>query len=161
MYAQNINTETIIRLGNEQDLSRVLELIREFAEFQKTPEKVIVTLEQMKREKELFKYFVAEDKQGHIVGFTSFFFCYYSWSGKAIYMDDLYVQPQSRGKGIGKRLLLAVHEHGKAQNCYTHRWQVSNWNSNAIDFYKSHGAVINEIELNCDLLMTNVGAGQY
>jgi diamine N-acetyltransferase len=144
-----------MRKGEERDLQQVLGLIKEFAQFQRTPEKVSVTLDQMKAEKDLFSCFVAEDCAGRIVGFVSFFFCYYSWSGRAIYMDDLYVEPASRGQGIGTKLLTAVRDYGKMQNCYKFRWQVSRWNENAIGFYKSLGAEIDEVEINCNIIYGN------
>lgn len=145
--------QATIRKATEQDFNDVLNLIKEFAWFQGTPGKVNNTLEQMKAEKDLFNCFVAEDADGRMLGFASFFFCYYSWSGKAIYMDDLYVRADCRGNGIGTALLRAVHEYGKSNNCHKTRWQVSRWNEAAIGFYKSLGAEVDEVEINCDLVM--------
>ena len=139
-----------IRQAREEDLPEIYALIKEFALFQQTPGKVKITLEQMKKEKEFFHCFVAEDA-GRIVGFASYFFAYYSWSGKALYLDDLYVAAAFRGNGIGSQLMQSVIDLAKEEQCSSMRWQVSNWNKEAIAFYKKMGASINDVEINCDL----------
>ena len=146
----------IIRIANEKDFPAILSLIKEFSIFQKTPEKVSISLEQMINEKNFFQCFVAETDDQEIVGFASFFFAYYSWSGKALYLDDLYVKANYRKQGVGKKLLDVVIDHAKKEQCKKLRWQVSNWNANAISFYKKIGAVIDETEINCDLNLTIV-----
>src|SRR5437868_434514 len=106
-----------IRKGVAEDFSQVVELIKEFSIFQRTPEKVTITAEQMKHEEKLFQCFVAVDQSQLVVGFGSYFFAYYSWSGKAIYLDDLYVSEAYRGLGIGTRLLNSVIELAAIENC--------------------------------------------
>lgn len=91
--------EIQIRKAIEDDFASVLALIKAFAVFQKTPEKVTLTLEQLTEEKSLFQCFVAETANKEIIGFASFFFAYYSWTGKALYLDDLYVTDEYRNKG--------------------------------------------------------------
>jgi diamine N-acetyltransferase len=140
-----------IRKATEQDFRAIYALIHEFAVFQKTPERLFNSAEQMEQDKDLFQCFVAEDSNDGIVGFASYFFTYYSWSGKGIYLDDLYVTRQYRGQQIGKRLLNTVIEFGKAQGCKKLRWQVSKWNEPAIGFYRTMGAVTDDVEMNCDL----------
>ena len=139
-----------IRAGTAADFPALLELIHEFATFQKTPEKVLIDLEQMHRDEGLFQCFVAEagDK---IVGFASYCLVYFSWSGRALYLDDLYVQPAFRGQKLGIRLMDAVIAFAWDMHCRKVRWQVSRWNENAIAFYKSRGAQIDDVEINCDL----------
>lgn len=142
-----------VRRGTESDFGAILLLIEEFAFFQKTPGKVHVTLEQMHEDKELFKCFVAENETKQLVGFASYFFAYYSWSGKAVYLDDLYVSEDYRKHGIGTKLLTTIIDEAKKTGCKKVRWQVSNWNETAINFYKKMGAVIDEVEINCDLVL--------
>lgn len=142
-----------IRRANEQDYPAILALIKEFSLFQGTPEKVTITLEQMKEESALFQCFIAETESKAAVGFASFFFAYYSWTGKALYLDDLYVQEAYRKQGLGKKLLDAVIGLATESGCKKLSWQVSKWNANAIDFYKSIGASIDEVEINCDLVL--------
>ena len=142
-----------IRPAIPTDFPALLQLIHEFALFQQTPEKVTISVEQMTADAALFSCLLAETEQQEIVGFASFFFAYYSWSGKAIYLDDLYVIPSYRKQAIGKQLLDAVILFAKQNNCIKLRWQVSNWNKNAIGFYQSIGAVVDDVEINCDLLL--------
>lgn len=66
-------------------------------------------------------------------------------------MDDLYVTPAFRGKGLGTQLIHQVIDLAKQSACHKLRWQVSNWNTPAIAFYKSLGASIDDFELDCDL----------
>jgi len=141
-----------IRKAQEPDFPGILDLITAFSIFQRTPEKVTVTLEQMKIDKDLFQCYIAE-VNNEIVGFASFYFAYYSWSGKALYLDDLYVKDAFRKSGIGKKLLETVINLAKAEQCKKVRWQVSKWNHNAIEFYKKMGAVIDDVEINCDFII--------
>ena len=142
-----------IRKAHQQDFATILSLINEFAIFQKTPGKVTITLDQMMASQDLFQCFIAETESKEIAGFASFYFVYNSWSGKGLYLDDLYVTDTSRKQGIGKQLLEAIIQLAKDEQCKKLRWQVSKWNANAIDFYKSMGAVIDETEINCDLMI--------
>jgi diamine N-acetyltransferase len=105
----------------------------------------------MKADENLFQCFVAEDENKKIVGYAAWFFAYYSWSGKAMYLDDLYVTEPARGNAIGSQLLQTVIDHAKASGCKKVRWQVSNWNAPAIAFYKKMGAWIDDVEINCNL----------
>ena len=143
--------EPLIRQATEQDYEQVLHLLKEFSLFQGAPYKVTITADQMRQDKDLFSCFVAQTTDGEVVGFASFFPAYYSWTGKAIYLDDLYVTDRYRKMGTGKRLLQAVIDLARQEGCKKVRWQVSKWNSHAIDFYKSMGASIDEVEINCDL----------
>jgi GNAT superfamily N-acetyltransferase len=140
-----------IRKSIGADFPAIVALINEFAAFQKTPERVHITAEQMTKDKELFFCFVAEDENQHIVGYAACFFAYFSWSGKTLYLDDLYVKESVRGHSIGTRLLHTVIDHAKATDCIKVRWQVSNWNKEAIDFYKKIGAWIDDVDINCHL----------
>ncbi|HVG14367.1 MAG TPA: GNAT family N-acetyltransferase [Chitinophagaceae bacterium] len=142
-----------IKPADESHFPAIFLLIQEFALFQKTPEKVKISLSQMQQDKEYFKCIVAENSKGEIKGFASYFFAYYSWSGKALYLDDLYVREDARNKGIGIQLLNALSEEARKERCYKMRWQVSKWNSDAIGFYRSMGAEIDETEINCDLVL--------
>ncbi|MEO6548868.1 MAG: GNAT family N-acetyltransferase [Ferruginibacter sp.] len=146
--------QTIIREAVTADFPAILTLIKEFAIFQKTPQKVTITLEEMENQQHLFKCFVAVVDE-HIVGFASYYFAYYSWSGKALYLDDLYVKENYRKQKVGSLLLNAIIELAKKEYCRKMRWQVSKWNENAIGFYKQLGAYIDDTEINCDLILSN------
>lgn len=140
-----------IRKANQQDFPAILSLINEFAIFQKTPQKVTITLAEMEKGKDFFQSFVAETATQQIIGFASFYFTFYSWSGKGIYLDDLYVTEHYRKQKVGFQLLHVVIELGKSEQCKKLRWQVSKWNDLAIGFYKKIGASIDDVEINCEL----------
>src|SRR5215471_10402538 len=94
-----------IRKATEKDFPAMLDLVKGLATFQKTPEKVTNTVEQMQEEKSLFECFVAENEHNEIVGMASYSFIYYTWVGKSLYLDDLYVNESYRGQKIGSQLL--------------------------------------------------------
>lgn len=111
------------------------------------------SVDKMIAEQEYFNGFAAINDLGKIVGYVNYFFAYYTWIGKSLYMDDLYVKEEFRGHGIGTKLINEVIKHAKSTNCHKVRWQVSEWNKPAIDFYKSLGASIDNVESNCDLIL--------
>jgi GNAT superfamily N-acetyltransferase len=104
----------------------------------------------MREEKKYFDFFVAE-MEGEIVGMALYFFAYYTWVGKSLYLDDLYVKPAFRGQNIGKALLEKVIEVAKDEKCKRMRWQVLDWNTSAIEFYKKMNATLSQEWINCDL----------
>ncbi|MDR1096661.1 MAG: GNAT family N-acetyltransferase [Tannerella sp.] len=140
-----------VRNVRESDFEQLLQLFREFSVFEQLPDKMTNSVEKMKDEKTFFHCFVAETAGGKIVGYASWFFCYYTWTGKSLYLDDLYIQPEYRSRGIGTDLIRRVIEKAKENGCRKVRWQVSKWNRPAIDFYRKIGAEINDVEQNCDL----------
>ena len=142
-----------IRKADPSDFTAIFSLIKEFSIFQKTPEKVTITLEQMMADANMFQGFVAETETGNIIGFATFYFAYYSWSGRGLYLDDLYVTETYRNKGIGKMLFEKVIGLARNSQCKKVRWQVSKWNTNGIDFYKKMGATVDDMEANCDLIV--------
>lgn len=138
-----------IRKGEEEDFPALFRLIKELADFEKAPGSVTNTIERMKEEQKLFGFFVAE-KDSQIVGAAIYFFAYFTWVGKSLYLDDLYVQPDHRGQKIGSQLLKKIFEVAKEENCKRLRWQVLNWNTNAVELYRKLGAHISDEWLNCD-----------
>src|SRR5690554_55313 len=142
-----------IREIKADDFTRLISLFTEFATFEKTPEKMTNTVDRMTVEQEFFNGFVALNDSEEIVGYVIHFFAYYTWIGKSLYMDDLYVKEEFRGHGIGTGLINKVIEYAKTTNCQKVKWQVSEWNKPAIEFYKSLGASIDSVESNCDLLL--------
>jgi len=141
-----------IRKIEEYDFPVLIFLFKEFALFEKLPEKMTNSVEQMMKEKEYLTGFVAVNAADEILGYVTYFFGYYTWIGKSLYMDDLYVRPDFRGAGVGTKLINEVIAFAKAENCKKLRRQVSEWNQPAIDFYKSLGANVDAVESNCDLV---------
>jgi len=140
-----------VRVAEITDYPRIIELFREFSRYQRLPERMNNTLEKMSEEQEFFHCFVAETDAGVIIGYATWFFTYYTWSGKGLYMDDLYVSQAYRGHGIGTQLMDRVIAYARESKCHKIRWQVSHWNKPAITFYKKIGAEMDDLEKNCDL----------
>ncbi len=144
--------DVIIRKIEEQDFSQIVALFREFAGFQNISERMVNSVERMMAEKDMVNGFVAETLDKQIIGYVTWFFCYYTFVGKSLYMDDLYVSPAYRASGIGTKLMNEVIKVAKGSGCHKLRWQVSNWNHPAVAFYQKLGAQIDDIERNCDLV---------
>lgn len=142
----NIN----IRYATPDDFPIILSLIRELATFEKAPEKVTNTVELMRQEQDLFRCFVAETEEREIVGMALYFFAYFTWVGKSLYLEDIYIKPSFRKLKIGTALLNRIFEVARAENCKRVRWQVLNWNESAIQMYKKNGAEIDDEWLNCN-----------
>ncbi len=138
-----------IREATDADFAAILSLIKELALFEKAPEKVTNTVEQMHQEKNLFECYVAENDDNEIVGMALFFFAYYTWVGKSLYLDDIYIKEAYRKNKIGSRLLNKVFEVARAKGCKRVRWQVLDWNQPAIEMYRKAGAEIDDEWLNC------------
>lgn len=132
-----------IRKAKKEDLSAVLQLIEELAIFENEPHAVEVTLEELTNDfvNESFNCLVAE-LQNEIVGIALYYNRYSTWKGKTIHLEDLIVTQSQRGKGVGKALLNEVVSIAKAANLRRVEWNVLDWNTPAIDFYKSVGATV-------------------
>ena len=139
-----------IRKATEEDFPSILSLIKELAAFEKSPEKVTNTVDQMRQERDLFRCFVAELETGEIIGMALYFFAYFTWVGKSLYLEDIYIKEPFRKHKIGTALLRKVFEVAREEECKRVRWQVLNWNLSAIQMYKNTGAEIDDEWLNCN-----------
>lgn len=153
MANENLHSNYRITAITEDDFVELVALFKELAVFEKLPEKMINSVKQMKLEKDYLTGFTVKDKYNRICGYVTFFFAYYTWTGKCMYMDDLYVSPGYRGQGLGRKLIEEVIAFARTECCHKVRWQVSEWNSSAITFYESLGANIDHTEMNCDLFL--------
>ena len=138
-----------VRKGNEADFDAIMDMIKELAAFEKATGAVRNSAAQMAEEKGLFGCFVAEH-DGRPIGYAIYFFAYYTWVGKSLYMEDIYVRPEFRGRKVGSMLLRKVFEVARENGCKRVRWQVLDWNADAIGFYKKRGARVSKEWLNCD-----------
>lgn len=133
----------IVRQGQQKDAQAVLDLIIELAVFEKEPEAVEITVEDLIRdgfsENPKFKFFVAEERNT-IIGIALFYERYSTWKGRAIHLEDLIVTQSKRNLGIGKALYKRVLKYAYEHNFNRVAWEVLNWNTHAIEFYKSTGA---------------------
>ncbi len=143
-----------IRRGTIDDLPQVHGLIQELAEYEKAPQEVTNTLEDMRRdgfgEEPIFKFFVAETEEG-IVGIALYYTAYSTWKGKMIFLEDLVVTERLRRSGIGKMLFDAVAREAKEVGAKRFKWQVLDWNEPAIAFYKKIGANLDGEWINCNM----------
>lgn len=137
-----------IRTATIDDFERVYELNKEFAKLYNAEDKFQITKEQFIKDKDLFKCRVAVIDD-IIIGFSTFFIAYYTWVGKAIYLDDLFVTKNYRNKQIGNVLLDDVIEMAKKMSCKKVIWKVSEGNEKAQKFYLYKGAVIDRSEVTC------------
>jgi GNAT superfamily N-acetyltransferase len=135
----------VIRQAAENDVPVIFDMIVELAEFERMSDEVKTTEESLRKtlfgEKQYAEVLIAEFN-GNPAGQALFFHNYSTFVGKpGIYLEDLYVRPQFRKKGIGKALLKELIKLAKERDCGRVEWAVLNWNENAISFYKSLGAV--------------------
>jgi GNAT superfamily N-acetyltransferase len=132
-----------IRQGQPKDVQAILDLIIELAVFEKEPNAVEITKEDLLidgfSENPKFRLFVAEEKN-IIIGMALFYERYSTWKGKTIHLEDLIVTQQKRALGVGKALYRAVLKYAYDHNFNRVAWEVLDWNTNAIEFYKSTGA---------------------
>lgn len=134
-----------IRVAEQEDCPRLLELIHELALYEKAPEEVTVTIDEFTDagfgENKVWKAFVAEDNN-IIIGFALYYTRYSTWKGCRLYLEDFIVTEEYRGKGAGKLLFETVIQEAKDKNYNGMVWQVLDWNEPAINFYKRYAADI-------------------
>ena len=133
-----------IRNATADDVPLILQLIRELAVSEKLADQAVATGEDLMRdgfsEQPYFFVLIAE-WDGHPAGFALYFYNYSTFQGRpGLYLEDLFVRPPYRGKGIGKALLLHLAKTAVDEGCGCFQWQVLDWNAPAIEFYESLGA---------------------
>lgn len=133
-----------IQFATEKDIPLILAFIRELAEFEELLHEVKATEETLKNTLFGNKSY-AEVIIGYLndkpISFALFFHNFSTFLGKpGIYLEDLYVKPEARGKGIGRKMLVRLAQLAKERNCGRLEWWVLDWNEKAINFYKSLGA---------------------
>lgn len=141
------DTSLHIRPATPADIPQILAFIRELADYEREPASAVATADDLFRdgftEPRRFHCLIAELSNALPAGFALYFFNYSTWRGHAgIYLEDLYVSPEHRGKGIGKALLTRVAAIAVAEGCPRFEWSVLDWNQPSIDFYHQLGAVM-------------------
>jgi GNAT superfamily N-acetyltransferase len=139
-------TQTALRVrpATAADVPLILDFIRGLAEYERAPEEAVATEADLLRDGfgpvPRFRVVIAE-WQGKPAGFAFFFFNYSTWKGRpGLFLEDLFVRPEFRGKGIGKALLVHLAKIAVEENCGRFDWNVLDWNTPAIEFYESLGA---------------------
>lgn len=146
--------QIIIRKAIQEDCEPMLELIKELADYEKALHEVTLTLDQFIEDgfgkSPVWGAFVAEFN-GEIVGISLYYDRYSTWKGRRLYLEDLVVTENLRGKQIGKKLFEATMEYGKSNQYSGMVFQVLNWNEPAINFYKKYSPKFDDEWLNVSI----------
>lgn len=138
-----MNMEIVIREALRKDCPRMLELVRGLAEYEKAPQEVTIAPDHFADSgfgpKPVWWGYVAE-AEGQVVGFALWYIRFSTWKGQRLYLEDIYVEPEWRGRGIGAMLFERVMEEGRRRGFSGMMWQVLDWNEPALNFYRKYGA---------------------
>lgn len=135
----------VLRAATPADVPTILRFVRELAEYEREPDAVKATEADLQRvlfgARPYAEAIIAEEGANPL-GFAIFFHNFSTWEGKlGVYLEDLYVTPDARGKGVGKALLARLAAIAVERDCARLEWAVLDWNAPAIGFYRSLGAV--------------------
>src|SRR5687767_14438910 len=143
-----------IRRAVKEDCPRLLELVKELADYEKAPNEVTVTLEHFEEsgfgKNPVWWSFVAEGNKV-VLGFALYYIRYSTWKGQRMYLEDILVTERARGKGIGRLLMERLIEEAKEKKFSGMMWQVLEWNEPAINFYKKYKANFDAEWVNCSI----------
>lgn len=144
-----------LRPAVRADVPLILSLIRELATYERDPDAVVATEASLERdgfgERPLFQVTIAE-WSGAPVGFAFWFLAYSTWRGQpTLFLEDLFVRPEARGRGIGKTMMRHLARTALDIGCGRFVWQVLDWNTPSIEFYESLGAKVVREWLTCRL----------
>lgn len=133
-----------IRRAEERDIPVLLELVRALAAYERDPDAVVATEEDYRRrgfgDDPAFEAHLAE-VNGEPIGFTLHFYAFSTWTGRrSLHLEDIFVRPAFRGRGIGKALLIHLARVAMERGCARYQWQVLDWNRPAIEIYEALGA---------------------
>lgn len=140
----------VIRRARHEDVPEILGMVRDLAEYERLPDEAVATEEQLHialfgQHPSVFAHVVAHesaDGRHRLAGFALWFLNFSTWLGSnGLYLEDLYVRPEVRGEGYGKRLLSALAQECVKNGYSRFEWSVLDWNEPALGFYRSLGAV--------------------
>jgi len=133
-----------LRPATEDDAPRIRELIVELAIYEREPHAVEVTVEDLVRDgfgpKSIFEALVVEDEEHGVFGMALFYEKYSTWKGRCLFLEDLIVTSSERGRGAGLALFKEVAALAAQRKCRRMEWQVLEWNTPSIEFYRGLGA---------------------
>ncbi|GHB78069.1 GNAT family N-acetyltransferase [Persicitalea jodogahamensis] len=140
------------RPGTRTDIPAIFELVKELAVYEKALDQVSNSVERMERDydNKLYDFHVAES-DGETVGLALYYYRYSTWKGKRLYLEDIVITESIRGNGLGKTLFDAVVKTAKDTDCTGMMWQVLDWNTSAVGFYRKYGTRFDDEWLNCHL----------
>jgi GNAT superfamily N-acetyltransferase len=150
----NSQPSILIRRAVREDCSRILELVKELAEYERAPQEVTVTLDHFEESgfgpNPVWWAFVAE-LEGRVEGFALYYIRFSTWKGQRMYLEDFLVTEKLRGKGIGKKLFDKLFTEAREKGLNGIVWQVLEWNEPAINFYKKYNASFDGEWVNCSV----------
>lgn len=154
LYSVYLKMEIIIRRAVREDCPRMLELVKELAIFERAPEEVTVSLEHFEESgfgpNPVYYAFIAEES-GFVVAFALYYIRYSTWKGQRMYLEDILVTEQHRGKKIGQMLMDTLIREAKQKNLQGITWQVLEWNEPAIKFYSKYKPSFDNEWINCSI----------
>ena len=149
-----MDNNIIIRHATRADMAAVLRHIKKLAKFERAPQAVMVTVDELEQDgfgfNPLFQVTLAE-VDGNIVGMVFYYEGYSTWKGKLVFLEDLYVDDNYRRKGIASKLIDKVIEYAQLVNAKRVKWQVLNWNEPAKELYKKYNVDFDEEWIDCNL----------
>lgn len=153
----------LLRKGTPDDVPGIMRLVKELALFERAPEAVVNTEEMLLQdgfgEHSIYTVTVAEEADsGEIIGMAVYYTAYSTWKGKILYLDDLVVTERYRKLGVGRQLMNEFLKEARHKGVQQVRWQVLNWNTPAIQFYKSLGAELDEEWITCKMSKQEIEA---
>ena len=153
-----------IRKGKKSDLKHVIKLIRELAEYENAIDKVKINIGELEKDgfsdTPLFSFIVAEIRN-QIIGMAFYYTNYSTWEGKCLFLEDLIVTKKHRSKGVGSMLFKSMIEIAKKNQANRMMWQILNWNTPAIEFYKKFNAQVSNEWLNGKLNKDQIERFKY
>jgi GNAT superfamily N-acetyltransferase len=145
----------LIRKAEIKDCTAIMDLIKELATYERLPNEVTVQFDHFVESgfgnNPVWWAFVAEDVDKTVQGFALYYIRYSTWKGQRMYLEDILVTQQQRGKGIGQLLFEALIQEAKHKNLNGITWQVLTWNEPAINFYKKYNASFDNEWYNCSI----------
>ena len=149
-----IKQSITIRRAVREDCPVLLDLVRDLAAFERASHEVTVTLEHFTESgfgpHPVWWAFVAE-AEGAIVGFALYYIRFSTWKGQRLYLEDIYIRPEWRGRGIGSRLFDTLVGEMRTRHLHGMVWQALEWNTAALDFYRKYNARFDNEWVNCSI----------
>jgi GNAT superfamily N-acetyltransferase len=149
-----------IRPAAKNDLPDVLALVNELALYEKAPNEVSISLQELEEDgfgKNPVYWIILAENKNKIVGMSFYYIRYSTWKGKCLYLEDLIVKEEFRGQKVGEALFEATIKAAKEMNAKLMNWQVLDWNEPALNFYKKFDAEMDKEWINGKLRLTNEG----